>query len=162
MSNYKGSARWKFVVLFSIFALVVVACGDAAEEVEVEEEATETTEAPATTAAEVVEESSAPEGTFKLGIFSDPQGFNIWDALDVQQDFWTYATLSPQSVTLFGTNYPTYTLVTALASELVETSTDNGDGTFSYTVPLTQGWEWSDGEAIDANDMVFTLSLIHI
>ena len=160
MSNYKGSARWKFVVLFSIFALVVVACGDAAEEVEVEEEATETTEAPATTAAEVVEESSAPEGTFKLGIFSDPQGFNIWDALDVQQDFWTYATLSPQSVTLFGTNYPTYTLVTALASELVETSTDNGDGTFSYTVPLTEGWEWSDGEAIDANDMVFTYETV--
>ena len=65
LSNYKGSARWKFVVLFSIFALVVVACGDAAEEVEVEEEATETTEAPATTAAEVVEEYSAPEGTNK-------------------------------------------------------------------------------------------------
>ena len=139
MSNYKGSARWKFVVLFSIFALVVVACGDAAEEeVEVVEE---TTEAPADEPAaepeaEVEEESSAPKGTFKLGIFSDPQGFNIWDALDVQQDFWTYATLSPQSVTLFGTNYPTYTLVTALASELVETSTDNGDGTFSYTCLL--------------------------
>ena len=27
MSNYKGSARWKFVVLFSIFAMIVVACG---------------------------------------------------------------------------------------------------------------------------------------
>ena len=47
---------------------------------------------------------------FKLGIFSDPQSFNIWDALDVQQDFWTYATLSPQATSLFGTNYPSYTL----------------------------------------------------
>ena len=45
LSNYKGSARYKFVVLFSIFALVVVACGDATEEeAEVVEE---TTEAPA-------------------------------------------------------------------------------------------------------------------
>ena len=33
LSKYKGSARWKFVVLFSIFALIVVACGgDAVEE----------------------------------------------------------------------------------------------------------------------------------
>ena len=39
MSNYKGSARWKFVVLFSIFALIVVACGgDAVEEDAVDEE----------------------------------------------------------------------------------------------------------------------------
>ena len=83
MSNYKGSARWKFVVLFSIFALVVVACGDAAEEeAEVVEETTEApaAEPAAVEEAEVVEESSAPEGTFKLGIFSDPQGFNIWGA----------------------------------------------------------------------------------
>mgnify|MGYP005718894055 FL=1 len=145
------------------------ACGgDAVEEETVVEEEVAEEAAPATTEAEVEEAVSAPEGVFKLGIFSDPQSFNIWDALDVQQDFLTYATLSPQSVTLFGTNYPTYTLVTSLASELVETSTDNGDGTFSYTVPLVQGWEWSDGEAIDANDMVFTyttvkdLSLIHI
>jgi len=161
LSNYKGSARWKFVVLFSIFALVVVACGgDAVEEDAVDEAAPETTEAPATTAAEVEEASSAPEGAFKLGIFSDPQSFNIWDALDVQQDFWTYATLSPQGTSLFSTNYPTYTLTTNLASELVEVSEDNGDGTFSYTVPLHEGLEWSDGEAIDANDMVFTYETV--
>ena len=74
LSNYKGSARWKFVVLFSIFALIVVACGgDAVEEEVAEEAAPETTEAPATTAAEVEEASSAPDGVFKLGIFSDPQ-----------------------------------------------------------------------------------------
>ena len=158
MSNYKGSARWKFVVLFSIFAMIVVACGgDAVEEETVVEEEVAEEAAPATTAAEVEEAVSAPEGVFKLGIFSDPQSFNIWDALDVQQDFWTYATLSPQATSLFGTNYPSYTLVTALASELVEVSEDNGDGTFSYTVPLHQGIEWSDGEAIDANDMVCLL-----
>ena len=148
MSNYKGSARWKFVVLFSIFAMVVVACaGDTADDVEVVEEETEATETTSTTAAEVVEESSAPEGVFKMGIYSDPQGFNIWDAVDVQQDYWTFATLSPQATSLFGTNYPSYTLVTNMAAELVETSVDNGDGTFSYTVPITEGFKWSDGEA---------------
>ena len=78
----------------------------------------------------------------------------------MQQDYWTFATLSPQATSLFGTNYPSYTLVTNMASELVETSVDNGDGTFSYTVPMHQGFKWSDGEAIDANDMVFTFETV--
>ena len=54
MSNYKGSARWKFVVLFSIFAMIVVACGgDAVEEETVVEEEVAEEAAPATTAAAV-------------------------------------------------------------------------------------------------------------
>ena len=161
LSNYKGSVRYKFIVLFSIFAMIVVACGgDAVEEETVVEEEVAEEAAPATTAAEVEEVSNAPEGVFKMGIYSDSQGFNIWDAVDVQQDYWTFATLSPQATSLFGTNYPSYTLVTNMASELVETSVDNGDGTFSYTVPMHQGFKWSDGEAIDANDMVFTFETV--
>ena len=161
MSNYKGSVRYKFIVLFSIFAMIVVACGgDAVEEETVVEEEVAEEGAPGTTEAEVEEVSNAPEGVFKMGIYSDSQGFNIWDAVDVQQDYWTFATLSPQATSLFGTNYPSYTLVTNMASELVETSVDNGDGTFSYTVPMHQGFKWSDGEAIDANDMVFTFETV--
>ena len=161
LSNYKGSVRYKFIVLFSIFAMIVVACGgDAVEEETVVEEEVAEEAAPATTAAEVEEVSNAPEGVFKMGIYSDSQGFNIWDAVDVQQDYWTFATLSPQATSLFGTNYPSYTLVTNMASELVETSVDNGDGTFSYIVPMHQGFKWSDGEAIDANDMVFTFETV--
>ena len=162
MSNYKGSARWKFVVLFSIFAMVVVACGEVTEE-EAEEIIEEISEADAGETTETTQAEAgkaAPEGVFKMGIYSDPQGFNIWDAVDVQQDYWTFATLSPQATSLFGTNYPSYTLVTNMAAELVETSVDNGDGTFSYTVPITEGFKWSDGEAIDANDMVFTYETV--
>ena len=104
LSNYKGSVRYKFIVLFSIFAMIVVACGgDAVEEETVVEEEVAEEAAPATTAAEVEEVSNAPEGVFKMGIYSDSQGFNIWDAVDVQQDYWTFATLSPQATSLFGT-----------------------------------------------------------
>ena len=90
--------------------MIVVACGgDAVEEETVVEEEVAEEAAPATTAAEVEEVSNAPEGVFKMGIYSDSQGFNIWDAVDVQQDYWTFATLSPQATSLFGTNYPSYT-----------------------------------------------------
>ena len=104
MSNYKGSVRYKFIVLFSIFAMIVVACGgDAVEEETVVEETVveEEVAEEAAAEAEVEEVSNAPEGVFKMGIYSDSQGFNIWDAVDVQQDYWTFATLSPQATSLF-------------------------------------------------------------
>ena len=49
MSNFKGSKSWRLILLFSVFALVVVACGGDTAEEEVVEEATETTAAPAPT-----------------------------------------------------------------------------------------------------------------
>ena len=64
--------------------------------------------------------------------------------------------MTGQSVSLFGISYPNYTLIPSMATELVETSTDNGDGTFSYTVPIVEGYEWSDGNPITAQDWVFT------
>ena len=69
LSNFKGSKSWRLILLFSVFALVVVACGgDTAEEVV--EEATETTEAPATTAAQAEEAApSGPDGVYKMAIF---------------------------------------------------------------------------------------------
>ena len=91
MSNFRGSKSWRLILLFSVFALVVVACGgDAAEEEEVVEDETETTEAPATTEAAAEEEaSSAPGGVYKMGIFSDPQTQNYWTYLDTENDVWT-------------------------------------------------------------------------
>ena len=52
MSRFKESRFWRLTLLFTVFALVVVACGgsDTAEE-EVVEEAPAETAAPATTAA---------------------------------------------------------------------------------------------------------------
>ncbi|NND24334.1 MAG: hypothetical protein HKN86_06515, partial [Acidimicrobiia bacterium] len=131
MSNFKGSRSWRLILLFSVFALVVVACGDTAEE-EVAVEETETTEAPATTAAAAEEAApSGPDGVYKMAIFSDPQTQNYWNYLDTENDVWTQYVMSGQVVSLFTISYPNYQLVTSAASELVETSTDNGDGTWT-------------------------------
>jgi len=159
LSNFKGSKSWRLILLFSVFALVVVACGDTAEEVV--EETPETTAAPATTAAEAAEEApSGPDGVYKMAIFSDPQTQNFWNYLDTENDVWTAYVMSGQAVSLFTTSYPNYQLVTYAADELVETSTDNGDGTYTYTVPIQEGWEWSNGEPITANDWAFTFNTV--
>ena len=73
LSNFKGSRSWRLILLFSVFALVVVACGGDTAEEEVAVEETETTEAPATTAAAAEEAApSGPDGVYKMAIFSDP------------------------------------------------------------------------------------------
>ena len=112
MSNFRGSKSWRLILLFSVFALVVVACGGDAAEEEVVEEETETTEAPATTEAAAEEEaSSAPGGVYKMGIFSDPQTQNYWTYLDTENDVWTSYVMSGQAVSLFTLSVPNYQLV---------------------------------------------------
>ena len=80
-----------------------------------------------------------------MAIFSDPQTQNYWNYLDTETDVWTQYVMSGQAVSLFGISYPNYQLTTSMAAELVETSVDNGDGTFTYTVPMVEGFEWSNG-----------------
>jgi len=146
LSNFKGSRSWRLILLFSVFALVVVACGGDTAEEEVAVEETETTEAPATTAAAAEEAApSGPDGVYKMAIFSDPQTQNYWNYLDTETDVWTQYVMSGQAVSLFSISYPNYQLVTGIADELVEASTNNGDGTWTYSVPITEGYKWSDG-----------------
>ena len=161
LSNFKGSKSWRLILLFSVFALVVVACGGDTAEEEVAEEAPETTAAPATTAAAAEEPApSGPDGVYKMAIFSDPQSQNYWNYLDTNNDVWTAYVMSGQAVSLYGISYPNYQLVTSSAAELVETSTDNGDGTWSYSVPLIEGYEWSDGTPVTANDWAWTFKIV--
>ena len=162
MSNFKGSKTWRLVLLLSVFALVVVACGggSTAEEV-VEEAAPETTAAPATTAAAPEPAApSGPEGTYKMAIFSEPQTQNYWDFLDGENDVWTSYAMSGQATSLFSVSYPNYALVAGMAADLVESNTDNGDGTYTFVVPMKEGFTWSDGSPITANDMVFTYNTV--
>ena len=162
LRNFKGSRTWRLLLLFSVFALVVVACGGGAVEEEVADEvAPEATVAPATTAAAAEPAApSGPEGIYKMAIFSEPQTQNYWSFLDGENDVWTSYAMSSQATTLFSVSYPNYNLVANMATSLVETSTDNGDGTFTYTVPMVEGYTWSDGSPITANDMVFTYNTV--
>ena len=129
MSNFRGSKSWRLILLFSVFAMIVVACGGDTAEEEVVEEATDTTAAPATTAAAPAEEAapSGPDGVYKMAIFSDPQSNNYWAFYDTENDVWTGYVMSGQVTSLYTLSIPNYQLVVNMAGELVETSVDNGN-----------------------------------
>ena len=156
LSNFKGSRSWRLILLFSVFALIVVACGgDTAEEVV--EEATETTEAPATTPAPTEEAApSGPDGVYKMAIFSEPATQNYFKWLDTDTDTYSLYQMTSQTTSLFTVSTPNFVLIPNMATELVETNVDNGDGTYSYIVPIASGYEWSDGVEITANDWEWT------
>ena len=156
LSNFKGSRSWRLILLFSVFALIVVACGgDTAEEVV--EEATETTEAPATTTAPTEEAApSGPDGVYKMAIFSEPATQNYFKWLDTDTDTYSLYQMTSQTTSLFTVSTPNFVLIPNMATELVETNVDNGDGTYSYIVPIASGYEWSDGVEITANDWEWT------
>ncbi len=161
LSNFRGSKSWRLILLFSVFAMVVVACGGDTAEEEVAEEAPETTAAPATTAAAAEEAApSGPDGVYKMAIFSDPQSNNYWAYYDTESDVWTGYVMSGQVTSLYTLSIPNYQLVVNMAGELVETSVDNGDGTFTYNVPVREGYTWSDGSPITANDWQFTFDTV--
>ena len=79
LSNFRGSRSWRLILLFSVFALVVVACGGDTAEEEVVEDTTETTEAPAAfvtvgqDAAAGVEEPDELEAEKELSLSLPPQ-----------------------------------------------------------------------------------------
>ena len=119
-----------------------------------EEEAVETTAAPATTAAAAEEAApSGPAGVYKMAIFSDPQTQNIWKYYDSENDFWTRTVMTKQSVSLFTVSEPNKVLITEMADELVESSTDNGDGTWSITIVPSDYYNLSNIQISNATNM---------
>ena len=135
----------------------------AMEEPDTEEKTPATT---ATTAAAQVpdEEETMPEPepgfTYKLAIFSDPTTDNPWAYLDTEADVWNQYVLSPSIPSLYGSTFPSYTLVPGLAADVEPPlGAASGDG-WIIDVNLRDGLVWSDGSPITARDVAFTFNAV--
>ena len=121
-----------------------------------EKEETSETTAPAT------EETSeaAPGFTYKLAIFSDPTTDNPWAYLDTEADVWNQYVLSTGIPSLYGSSFPSYTLVPGLAADVTPpTGTASGDN-WVIDVNLRNDQVWSDGSPITAHDVSFTFNSV--
>lgn len=149
-------ARWRWLAIFAVFALVAAACQTQPSE----PGGTTTTQAPAGTQTTATTAPPAPEGfTYRLAIFSDPTTTHPWAALDTENDVWTNY-VNPGSGALYGYQPPTYTLVPAMAAD-DEPPAPVADGdNWSVTVTLRDDVKWSDGTPISANDVVFTFETV--
>lgn len=141
--------------LFRLFALIMVlglllsACAPAAPAPVAEEPAAEETAAEPTDAA--AEEASAGEGSLlRFGHSQRPNDFNpmaVIQGIQIYVQKWTFSKL----VTLDPSG--------AVIPDLAESFTVSDDGTV-FTFTLRQDVTWHDGEAFNAEDVVFTFNYL--
>ena len=156
-------ARLRWLALFLVMGLVAAACSsettDTTEPADTgTEDTTDTTAAPDTTDET---DAPAPEEGFQdsVAIFSDPTTDNPWAAIDTENDVWTNYT-NPDMAALYTYQGPTYTLIPQMADPDSPPEVEADGDLWSVTVPIREGVTWSDGEQMDANDVVFTIETI--
>ncbi len=117
-------------------------------EVEVEKVVTATPEAAAEAA------TGGEADVYRIGIYEDPKTLNYWNYLGPGSSVWTAYVVNGYAANLYSLSDQRFDFVPSLAKELVQ-PVKEGD-TWVYTVPMVETATWSDGEAIDAYDVVFT------
>ena len=176
MSNTQRLSRWRWLALIAIFAMIAAACGsgdDASDDGDDGGDTTAATEAPDTTEApdepadepadepdEPADEPAAggPEGTITYAIFEDITTDSTWAWYDTENSVWNAYLLNPTVPSLYGVQFPNYTVVPGIAAD-AEPPLGAADGdTWVIDVPIQDGLMWSDGEAMDANDVAFTVN----
>jgi len=108
--------------------------------------------------AEPMEEEAAEAeccDAYRIALFEEPVSLNYWNYLGPGSSVWTQYVVAGQQAALFNLSDVRFDFITELAKDIPE-AVDNGDGTFTITVEMVEGATWSDGEAITADDVVFT------
>ncbi len=129
-------------------------------------EATTTTDggdAPTTTEdpGPVTTDPPPPQGfTYNVGIISDPTTDNFWAFYDTESDVYNGYVLGSQGASLYTLQLPSFTHAPVAAADAIAPEGEASGDDWVITVPLRQGLEWSDGEAVDANDWVFTFNAV--
>jgi len=158
---------WRLLALLAVLAFVVVACTDDEGETTTTaggstSEATTTTGAETTTTGAETTTTVAPGGfTYRTGIFQDITTDNVWAYLDPQSTVWNGYVLGGTKPVLFAIDLPGLEVDNDLAASADPgVASDNGDGTWSVSVPMREDATWSDGTPITANDIVFTAEVV--
>lgn len=101
-------------------------------------------------------------GTYALGMTSDITTTNYWTYLGDGSAGTVYAQYvnAPSARALYGIDLPTLNVVPDLAAAGPIPEPVEGDGGWTVTVPMRDDVQWSDGEQLDANDVVFTFETV--
>ena len=160
MTALRESASFmRLFALVAILALVATACGgDGTATPGDSEEPDASQDAGESTAPEESEDpgTGGDLGTYTLGIFQDVTTDNQWNSIDTAGNtVWNSYFLNPMLASPYVITMPGIELQPSLADGELQPAVEEGDvwvGEFT----LQEGLLWSDGEAITAEDFVFT------
>ncbi|MGD9148517.1 MAG: ABC transporter substrate-binding protein, partial [Anaerolineae bacterium] len=94
---------------------------------------------------------------YRIGLWDAPSTTNYWSYLGPDALVTNSYVLGGSAPSLYGLADVTFQFVPYLARDLIE-PVDNGDGTWTITVPIVDGALWSDGQPITCHDLAFTFN----
>ena len=157
---------WRIVAILAVLAMVAAACGDTTTSDVVDDVDDTVADVTTTTAAApddepVDDEPVAADGfEYKIAVIEDFTTDNYWAYLDTDNSVYNSYLLGNEPAAVYTQLAPTFTLAPSLAADAVPpVGAADGDG-WVIEVALREGITWSDGEAIDANDVAFTFNTV--
>lgn len=152
--------------LLLVFSFILSACGSATE-APIEESMPEETEAISeeTDAAgeETVEEpaSDAQElDVYRVAMLADMTSSNVWNLFGPGASTYNYVVQANYWPTLYAIGDQRFDLVPFLAADFTSPFVEE-DGLFVSTVVLKDGFTWSDGSEVTADDLAFTAQVVN-
>jgi ABC-type transport system substrate-binding protein len=112
--------------------------------------------AAATPAPAAATPAPAAEGTYRMGMFSEPKTINYWNYLGPGSTVYSAYVLSPQRITPLTLADKTFALVPGAAEALPERPLQKEGEFWVSELKLKDGIMWSDGTPVTAKDVAFT------
>ncbi|MBU37493.1 MAG: hypothetical protein CL611_03550, partial [Anaerolineaceae bacterium] len=94
---------------------------------------------------------------YRIGIYEDPITLNPWSYYGPDNSVWTGYAISNVMGSVFGYSSQRLDWIPGLAKGLPASAVEDGDA-WTVTAELLDNQTWSDGEAVDANDVAFTIN----
>jgi peptide/nickel transport system substrate-binding protein len=113
---------------------------------------------PTTTGAPTTEPTVPVPFTYRVGILSGVTTVNFWSFYGEQPSVWNAYVLGPTKPALYTVSSTSGSLEPELAQKMVEPVFDETG--WKVRVDLRSDFEWSDGEPITAQDVVFTFDTV--
>lgn len=112
-----------------------------------------------TPAAEPVTTLAAPPFVYRIGLLAAPTTLNYWGYLGAEPTAWNTYVLASTKPALYTGDPVAMTLVPELAAG-EPTQPEESSGAWTVEVGIAEGFEWSDGAPITAEDLEFTFDTV--
>ena len=146
MTRNRLGRLWRPAAVVMAVALVAAACDGGAEQ-------------PTDGRATGPGEEQPAAFAYQVGTFEDTTTDNFWAYYDPESSVWNAYFLGPTKAGLYEVAFPGLEIIPdAAAVELPET-TEEGDA-WVVEVPIRPEANWSDGQPLTAQDMVFTYEAV--
>ena len=155
----------RLAALIAILALVLIAACNQEVTKEVPLGSTPAARPSATVAARASTVVSEGDKVYHLGIFEDLTTTNYWSYLGSSADgtVWNAYVLGDAQPSLFGYSDQRFDWIPSLADGFptpIKEETIGGRTLWTTEVDLKQGFQWTDGAEVTAEDFVFTMHTV--